>query len=343
MAATLARTTVFLAALLALAAAPPPAPSPQEEAIQTALDLFEEAKYPAAIKAFRQADKLANGVCADCQIGLARAYNKMGAHKEALKSVDAALRLTTDLNLVLAAYHEQGMAWLASAGDDPAKLQEAEKAFRQVLERSQGKVNAARFNLGVTLLRMERDSEGVALLKEYLAREPDGKSAEEARALVDNPVRARKNLLPDFAVATLAGDYMSSDDLRGKVVLLDFWATWCAPCQAAIPDLRSLNRRRAKDPFMLVSISVDQDEKTLREHVARNEMTWPQVWDKNSELFRKLNAQALPTYVLVDPEGEIVYTTRGWGPSVEREIEARVFSAVRRARKSAPREPGEKP
>ena len=342
MAATLVRTTVLLAALLALAAAPPPSPSPQEEAIQTALDLFEEAKYPEAIKAFRQADKLANGACADCQIGLARAYNKMGAHKEALKSAEATLRLTTDLNLVLAAYHEQGMAWLVSAASDPAKLQEAEKAFRQVLERSQGQVNAARFNLGVTLLRMERDSEGVALLKEYLAREPNGKSAEEARELVENPVRARKNLLPDFAVATLAGDFMSSDDLRGKVVLLDFWATWCAPCQAAIPDLRSLNRRRENDPFfLLVSISVDQDEKTLRDHVAKNEMTWPQVWDKNSELFRKLKGQALPTYILVDPEGEIVYTARGWGPSVEREIETRVFSAVRRARKNAPREPGE--
>ncbi len=339
MPAALLRTIAAFALLLALTAAAPPSPPPSGEALETALDLFEEAKYPEAIKVFRQADKLANGACADCQLGLARAYNKVGAHKEALKSAEAVLRLTTDLDHVLTAYHEQGMAWLASAAGDPAKLQEAEKAFRQALERSQGKVNAARFNLGVTLLRMERDSEGAVLLKEYLAREPEGKSAEQARELVKNPVRARKNLLPDFAVATLAGDYVSSDDLRGKVVLLDFWATWCAPCRAAIPELRSLSRRRAKDPFVLLSISVDQDEKALRELVAQSEMTWPQVWDKNSEIYRKLNAKALPTYVLVDPEGEIVYTATGWGPSVEREIESRVFSAVRRARKSVPREP----
>lgn len=310
-------------------------PPPWKEKLDEAKDLLNEGKPNDAVKAFKEADKLAKGECLECRLGLTRAFNQMGAHKEVLKNVDAALKMTGDKAVLARLYNEQGLALLALAGEDQEKLAQAEKAFRQVLELSGGTTNAARFNLGYTLLRLSRDPEGVALLKEYLEKEPNAESAEEAKALIDKPLRARKRLIPDFEFVTLAGDYLTHEDLKGKVVLLDFWGTWCPPCVAALPSLKSLSRRMADDPFVLVSISTDTDQAKLREFVANNKMTWPQVWDEHHKFSSKCQIRSFPTYVLVSPEGEILHVIGGGGEMIERDLESKVSTAVRAARKSA--------
>ena len=86
---------------------------------------------------------------------------------------------------------------------------------------------------------------------------------------------------------------------------------------------------------MILSISTDADEKTLREFVAKNQLAWPQVWDKEQAFTRKCGIHSFPTYVLVSPEGEIVYTISGWGEPIERSLNQQVYSAIRAARKSA--------
>jgi thioredoxin-like negative regulator of GroEL len=323
-------------ALVSPAAFAEPAQKPATvEKLEAANDLFEEGKYNEAVKAFKEADKLANGACPECRLGLARAFNKLGAYKEVLRNVDAVLGMTQDRNHLLLAYNEQGLALLSLAGDDPKQLNQAEKAFRQVLDMSGGKLNAARFNLASTLLRLARDEEGVALLKEYLAKDPQAPSAEIAKDLIANPLRARKRLIPDLEMVTLAGDYLTSEELRGKVLLVDFWGTWCAPCVAAVGSLRSLSRRMDGEPFLIVSISNDSDEATLRAFIAKEQMTWSQVWDKDRKLNHKFGIEHFPTYLLVSPEGEIVYSVSGWGDGIERELQSKVFWAVKSAKKSA--------
>ncbi|HEV2845373.1 MAG TPA: redoxin domain-containing protein [Thermoanaerobaculia bacterium] len=332
----------FAVGLLALSflafADPPPAPPIWEEKLDEAQDLFEEGKHNDAVKVFKEADKLAKGACLECRIGLARTFNKLGAHKEVLKNVDAALKMTSDKGQLARLYNEQGIALMAMADKDQKQLEQAEKAFRQVLELTEGASNVARFNLGYTLLRLSKDAEGVALLKEYLAKDPAAESAEEAKYLIENPVRARKRLIPDFQLVTLEGEYLTSEDLRGKVVLLDFWGTWCAPCVAALPNLRILSKSMADDPFVLVSISSDSDQAMLREFVAKNKMTWPQVWDEQQVLIRKLQIHSYPTYVLIDPAGSIIHAARGAGGGVEEQLRQKIHAAVRAARKSAKKE-----
>src|SRR6185436_14971731 len=288
-----------------------------------------------AVKALREADKLAKGSCLECHLGLAKAYNKVGAWRDGLKQAEAALGMTDDKSRLAAAYNEQGLAFVALAGDDPKQLAGAEKAFRQVLELTNGRSNPARFNLGYTLLRLARDAEGVAVLKEYLEKDPQAQSAEEARDLIKNPLRARKRLIPDFELVTLDGSFLSTEDLRGKVVLLDFWGTWCPPCVAAVPTLRNWSRRMENSPFVLVSISTDSDEPALRQFIEKNQMSWPQVWDKEHELSRKCKVEGYPTYLLVSHEGEILYVTRGWGPRIEQELQGKISSAVKAAKGSA--------
>jgi peroxiredoxin len=297
--------------------------------------LYDTGKYKEAVRSFKEADRIANGSCAECRLWLAKAFDKLGAYKEALKNIDVVSGMTTNKTILIGAANERGVALVGLAANDPKQLEPAEKAFRQALEMSGGTINSIRFSLGVTLLQMSRDEEGVAVLKEYLAKGPGAADGEVARKLIANPVRARKRIIPDFELTTLAGDYLTAEDLRGKVLLLDFWGTWCPPCVASVPSLRSLSHRLKDDPFRLVSISTDADEKTLREFVAKNQMDWPQVWDQRQAFTRECGIHSFPTYVLVSPDGEILHVASGWGLGTERDLNSRIHAAVRAAQKSA--------
>jgi len=238
-----------------------------------------------------------------------------------------------DVALEIQATGEQGFAVFTGARNE-ADLEQAAQLFRRAIELSGGKDNVDRFNLGGVLLKLHRDGEGTALLQEYLKQEPKGASAEQARALIENPDRARKNLIPDFALVTLDGQHLSPEELKGKVVLVDFWGTWCGPCRAAVPALRSLAHRLAKEPFVLLSVSTDANEETLKQFVAKNDMGWPQIWDESWDLVRKCGVKSYPTYLLVDPQGEIVYSGSGWGDRSERELSSQVSAALRAARRA---------
>jgi thiol-disulfide isomerase/thioredoxin len=94
-----------------------------------------------------------------------------------------------------------------------------------------------------------RDEEGIAELKKEIAIRANGTTADESRSLIANPRRAREKYAPDFSLVSTAGEKFTVESLRGKVVLLDFWGTWCAPCVRAVPSLRKLHKEHAKDAF----------------------------------------------------------------------------------------------
>jgi thiol-disulfide isomerase/thioredoxin len=327
---------VLLAAALATAAVPAAAgdTAGSDAALETARRLLQEQKYPLAASSFRKADKLAGGACADCEMGLAKTLNRMGDHAGAAAAAADAVTHAGDEFLRAQAENERGLALLALGERDPKRLEEAAAAFRSVLEISHGGANVARVNLAEALLRLERDEEGVAQLKEYLQREPDGPSAARARALIDRPERARKRLMPDFQFATLTGEAVRDESYAGKVLLLDFWATWCAPCRAAVPSLRALHKKHAGEPFALLSVSIDRGRREVESFVAKHEMDWPQVWDQGSAFANSLGIHSYPTYLLIDHSGEIVFQTSGWGSRTERELRGRIAAAVKAAKEA---------
>lgn len=141
--------------------------------------------------------------------------------------------------------------------------------------------------------------------------------------------QTRMKFLPDFEATTLAGERLTAQGLRGKVVLLDFWATWCAPCVQSLPSLRELSQQLEGEPFFLLSISADRAAGPVRKFVKKNQMTWPQVWDKGNVLRTKLKVSSFPTYMLVNGEGEILYTTTGWGEGSERVLAAKINQALK--------------
>lgn len=95
-------------------------------------------------------------------------------------------------------------------------------------------------------------------------------------------------------------------EFRGKVVLLDFWASWCGPCRSALPNLKRLQAVYGGGDFVVVSISEDDDESDWRAFVTSHNMTWPQRLDSDSSLQHQFGVNALPTYVLLGRDGAVV-------------------------------------
>src|SRR4030095_9812371 len=148
---------------------------------------------------------------------------------------------------------------------------------------------------------------------------------EIARKLIENPRRAREPFAPDFSFTTAEGEFVSLDELKGKVVLLDFWGTWCGPCVASVPALRDLNKKYAKESgVVMLGVSSDGDEDKWKTFTAKEKMVWPQYLDRDHAVQRAFAVRAFPTYIVIDAEGIVRY--RDVGTSFERE--ANLTSAI---------------
>jgi thiol-disulfide isomerase/thioredoxin len=111
---------------------------------------------------------------------------------------------------------------------------------------------------------------------------------------------------PDFTARTLDGQAVSLGGLRGKVVVLDFWATWCGPCRAMIPHERDLVKKYAGRPFAFLGVSADADPDALRNFLAAQGITWPTIHDGPGgplgELYR---VEFFPFVYVLDVQGVI--------------------------------------
>src|SRR5690349_763906 len=288
------RLTLFLvlvAAAISLSLLDSPYTSAAQDAdFQDELDqgklLFRQRKYDDALKSFKRANDMREKKCAECYGWMSETYLMLEAYKNVIDTAEKVIEFSAgDNQLLLKAYNNKGLALQASADKkDLKKLAAAEGVFRQGLA-IPGASPVLTYNLGVVLLQLNRDDEGVATMKEYLKLQPRGGFSDMARKLVENPRRARENYAPDFSFTSLQGEYISLDDLKGKVVLLDFWGTWCPPCVASVPELRNLYKRYSQNPaFVLLGISSDFDEGAWRAFTDKNQMIWPQYRDHDRRM-----------------------------------------------------------
>ncbi len=269
-------------------------------------DLLRRRRYEDALKSYKRANDLRDKKSPECFYGMAQAFQGLEAYKNVVESCEHAVEFAgADVQLQAQAYNLEGIALQTQAAvKDQKKLQDAEAAFRKALALN-ATMPVIHFNLGFTLMELGRDAEGAAELKKYIELEPDGPKSESAAKLIENPRRAREAYSPDFSITTADGEYISLDDLKGKVVLLDFWGTWCPPCVASVPALRDLQKRFAKEPaFKMISVSNDGDETKWRGFIEQNQMmAWTQYLDKDRHVVRAFEVKSYPTYILLDSEG----------------------------------------
>ncbi len=135
--------------------------------------------------------------------------------------------------------------------------------------------------------------------------------------------------------ALVDGKPLDLSAYRGKVVLLDFWATWCKPCHAAIPTLRKLHKKSEKSPFVLIGISVDVTPAKVVEFVDKKKMGWAHYMDPRGKLSsQEYKIRSYPSYILIDHEGKIIFRDSGWSRRVGDELHTRTIQAIKQARKA---------
>ncbi len=114
---------------------------------------------------------------------------------------------------------------------------------------------------------------------------------------------------PEYVLKTMDGVSFTSRDLQGRIVILEFWATWCGPCIAQIPHLKEVNAKYKDKGVVLISISRDDGERKPKDFAKENEMTWPQVHDKSQdkEMGPAFGVRGIPHAVILSPDGEVLW------------------------------------
>ena len=123
------------------------------------------------------------------------------------------------------------------------------------------------------------------------------------------------DVMPEFVLPTLNGDSFDSSAQEGRVLLINFWATWCAPCRVEIPDLVELQAELGSDKFDVVGISLDMDEvEYVKEFADGMNINYPVLLDDGEVAEAFGGVYALPTTFVVDKKGKITHRTIGLFP-----------------------------
>ena len=270
-------------------------------------------EYPEALAAFANASRLSHVACVKCYLGMSMTCVAMKNWPAAGAFADQALAIATADADKAKAHNLKGTANLALSFRDASKLPLAEQEYRAATLADPA-VPPYHFSLGVALLKESHDAEAVQELRRFLQLAPSDAKAEIVKQWIAEPRRSRGEFAPDFHVTTAQGDELSLASLKGKIAVLDFWATWCAPCRESLPDLKDLVKKYPPDHFILVSISLDEDRNAWQEFVSREKMTWTQVNDGRGELFNNFGLQDVPTYIVLGADGSIIQRVVGTSP-----------------------------
>ena len=306
---TLVVLLVFLPGIAAINAQESPGPTDPkaQKTWQEAQTWVRQHQYGAAVDAMKKADKQDGGHCKKCALEIIH----YGLQSGDFKAADtAALQLIADAKTpkeIAVAHLERGTVQYREAlvKNKSDCYAEADREFQATLSAYPNVPEACYYD-GISLAHLNRDDAAKAQFAKYLELAPTGNSERErAQRFLENPGLARERMAPPFSITTLDGRDVSLDSLAGKVVLIDFWATWCGPCRESLPQIREIAQKFSAEPLVVLSVSLDTDEAKWKDFVAKNRMTWLQYRDGGFDgpISRLFGVEAIPHTFTIDADG----------------------------------------
>jgi thiol-disulfide isomerase/thioredoxin/Flp pilus assembly protein TadD len=304
--------SLFIAFLLACtplctAQQPSEAITPQvAKLLAQARDFEKREQLTSAVDSYRAANKAGGGSCRECLQSLFALQMRMPLYRDAAATAarleetapDAAAKAIAGLGEARALFY---------ANDEKPKRSLLDQA-NLVLIRAQAvapdnsEIPMLRGRVLAMLGQNEEASRQFALCAKLLG--PGNPLAARAQHFAENPILGRKQLAPDFTVTTQDGKQFSLGQAVGKIVMIDFWATWCGPCQHELPYIQGMaDSFQDRSDFMMLSVSWDKNAAEWEHYIKKNEMAWPQYRDTDETMTQSFGISAVPTYILIDRDG----------------------------------------
>ncbi len=214
---------------------------------------------------------------AQARITLGQVYTAMGHNEKAIDQYELALEAAGSMDARTRALL---MFYLASSYVQNEKFDKAEQLYGRILK--------------------ETPSENSKIRQ---AVQQEMKSLETKKKLTSG---CQAIPFPE-SVRNLSGDKIAIRNYRGKVILLDFWATWCKPCLDEMPNVKELYEEYHDDGFEIIGVSLDRSKENLVSYVDENGIGWPQIYDgQGGRIATSYAVSAIPSTFLLDREGRIV-------------------------------------
>ncbi|HZQ19834.1 MAG TPA: TlpA disulfide reductase family protein [Terriglobales bacterium] len=278
-----------------------------QKSYKQAVEYLHQREHALALDDFKKADKQDNGHCGACQKQMIKYGLELRDWKTAELAAQERVEGAHSNRDQAIAHFNFGMVLMNEALD-----RKKDDLFLRVHD-EMTKAVAAYANFpapiyidGHALAHLKRDEEAKAEFERYIKMtKPEDLDRRRALRFISDPELARARLAPPFEIVATNGQRISLDDLLGKVVLLDFWATWCGPCREALPHMREIAKKFQDQPLVVISISLDDDQQKWKDFIDKNEMTWLQYNDGGfkGSIARAFGVNAIPHTFTIDADG----------------------------------------
>ena len=298
-------------------------------AVKEAKDLERKKQPVFAGDAYRKANKIAGGRCVECVAGLYKMQMMQGSYKDAIATAREMQAMGTTALVKSVAAYDRGRALVAKDGEKPKpeQLEEQRAAFQEAVA-LYPQNTAAMFSEGCALASEGKTEEARKEFQVCLGSvKPTDASYLRLKHFADDPELATHKMAPAFEVTAMDGTKFNLDAMGGRVVLIDFWATWCGPCNRELPHMKKIAKEFANDPLVIISVSWDSDEAKWRDFVAKNEMTWVQYRDADHALSNQFGINAIPHYFTIDSDGVLTAEMLGEDQDVEGKLKKLIAKA----------------
>jgi thiol-disulfide isomerase/thioredoxin len=298
-------------------------------AMAEAKELEKQRQVFFAIEAYKKANKIAQGKDAACLETIFTLQMKYGGYKDAAVTAAALEAIAANPTDKSYAETKRGHALFYQAGDKNKAdlLNAADSAFKSAIA-DNPKNASAHYLDGQVLARLNQIDAARDQFKTCLTCvSPSDPSYLRAQHFAEDPALSTHPMAPPFTVTALDGSKFNLDAMGGRVVLIDFWATWCGPCNEELPHMKKIAKEFAGQPLVIISVSWDSDEIKWKNFIDKNEMTWVQYRDADHHLSNLFQINSIPHYFTIDSDGVLTAEMMGSGSDVEGKLKKLIARA----------------